>query len=153
MTQKDFFPAVFLLFLAVGACVMAYNMKLGTVHEPGAGLVPFGVAALLGLMSLGLLLRCFVYGHLAIRDENPAFKGVAWVRVLLVLCTLLGYGLVFEILGFHICTFFLVAVLLRLTASQRWWLTGTISLITVLVAYAIFELWLGCPFPRGPFGI
>jgi hypothetical protein len=153
MTQKDFFPAIFLLVLAVGACVMAYNMKLGTVQEPGAGLVPFGVAALLGLMSLGLSFRSLFYKAFLSRDENPGFKGVAWVRVLLVLCTLLGYGLFFEILGFHICTFFIVVILLRLTASQRWWLTGTISLITVLVAYAIFELWLGCPFPRGPFGI
>jgi hypothetical protein len=153
MTKDDFLSGLFFLILAAGACVIAYRLKLGTVREPGAGLVPFGVAGLLGLMSLGLSLRNIFQTTHANSEKKPNFKDVAWHRVVLVLCTLLGYGLVFEILGFHICTFFLITILLRTTGGQKWWLTGIISLITVLGAYAIFEVWLGCAFPRGPFGL
>ena len=153
MRKHDFVSGLFFLILGVGACIMAYRLKLGDVREPGAGLVPFGVSALLGLMSLGLSLRSLLHKTEAGREKETSLPGVAWGRLVITLCALLGYGLALEVLGFRLSTFLLMVVLLRMVGHQKWWLTGTISLLTVLCTYAIFEAWLGCPFPRGPFGI
>jgi hypothetical protein len=81
------------------------------------------------------------------------FKGVEWRGVVLTLCGLLGYGAAFPILGFRLSTFFLMLLLIGGVGRQTWWLTFTVSFLTVVCAYFIFVVWLGCPFPAGPFGI
>ena len=153
MKRHDFMWGLFFLFIGIGTCVMAYRYKLGTIREPGAGLIPFGVAALLGLMSIGLCLRSLLPIIKAREEGERVPKGIAWGRMGLVLCALLGYGLAFDVLGFHLCTFLLMIVLLGVVGRQTLRLTLAVSLFTVLCVYLVFEVWLGCPFPRGPFGI
>ena len=152
MRRYDFLSGLFLLLLSAGTCMMAYRLGLGDVHNPGPGLIPIGVAALLFLMSVGLVLRSLfevIKGH----QEKEVFKGVEWKRVILVLASLLGYGIAFNVLGFPICTFLLMVFLLGAVGHQKWWLTIVISFLTVLCAYLIFVVWLECPFPKGPFEI
>ena len=136
----------------MGTCFFSYRLGLGTIHNPGPGLIPFGVAVLLGMMSIGLLLRS-LFGTQKGFQRKAVFKGVKWRRVGLALCGLLGYGLAFNFLGFRLCTFFLMVLLLGVVGRQKWWLTLTVSILTVIGAYLIFVLWLGCPFPTGPLGI
>jgi hypothetical protein len=83
----------------MGTCILAYRLGLGSIRNPGAGLIPFGVAALLGLMSIGLLLRGLFRSTGGSQSEG-VFKGVKWRGVGLTLCGLLGYGASFHILGF-----------------------------------------------------
>ena len=131
---------------------MAYRLKLGTVREPGAGLIPFGVAALLGLMSMGLSVKS-LFEVTKEYQEKQIFKGIEWGRIVLVLFTLVGYGIAFNSLGFHICTFLLMILFLGVGGRLKWWLAITLSLLITFCAYITFEAWLGCPFPKGPFGI
>ena len=131
---------------------MAYGLGLGSIHNPGAGLIPFGVAALLGFMSIGLLLRGLLRSIGGSRSEG-VFKGVEWRGVVLTLCGLLGYGAVFNILGFRLSTFFLMLLLIGGVGRQKWWSAFAVSFFTVVFAYLIFIVWLRCPFPVGPLGI
>ena len=148
----DVSSALFLTILSMGACILAYRLRLGSIHNPGAGLIPFGVAALLGFMSIGLLLRGLFRPSVGSPREG-VFKGVEWRGVVLTLCGLLGYGAVFNSLGFRLSTFFLMLLLIGGVGRRKWWLAFTVSLFTVVCAYLIFVVWLGCPFPTGPFGI
>lgn len=152
MKNYDFYSGLFMMVLSVGTCIMSYRLGLGQIHDPGPGFLPFGVAAPLGLMSIGLFLRG-LFGGIKVRQEGGGFKGIAWGRVIMVLFVLLGYGIAFNFLGFNICTFLLMTLLLGVLGRRKWWLTLIISLLTVLCAYFIFVVWLRCPFPRGPFGI
>ena len=152
MRKYDLVSGLFFLFLGVATCAMAYRLKLGTVREPGAGLIPFGVAALLGLMSIGLSVRSLL-GVSKPYQEKEVSKRIEWGRMVLVLFALVGYGITFNFLGFHICTFLLMILLLGVGGRLKWWLTVTVSLIIAFCSYVIFEAWLNCPFPRGPFGI
>ena len=152
MKRYDFLSGIFLTILSATICVMAHRLRLGTVGDPGPGLIPFEWAFLLGLMSIGLSIRSLFKiknGY----QETGAFKGIDWRRVVLVMCALLGYGIAFNFLGFPICTFLLMIFLLGAVGHQKWWLTVIISFLTVLCAYLIFVVWLECPFPKGPFGI
>lgn len=140
------------MILSVGTCFIAYRLGLGHIHNPGPGLIPFGVAAILFLMSVGLVLRS-LFEAIKGPQEKEVFKGIEWRRVILVLLALLGYGIAFNTLGFNICTFLLMVLLLGVVGRKKWWLTLVISLFMVLGTYLIFVVWLGCTFPRGPFGI
>jgi hypothetical protein len=132
---------------------MAYRLKLGSVRAPGAGMIPFGTAVLFAFMSLGLSLRAILQVIRTRHEPETVFKGITWGRLVLLVCALLAYGFALDALGFHICTFFLMILLLGIVSRRRLIGTVAISFLTVLFVYLIFEVWLGCPFPRGSFGI
>jgi putative tricarboxylic transport membrane protein len=131
---------------------MSYSLGFGEMRNPGAGLVPFGTAAVLGLMSIGLILRSLLETT-EVRQEGAALRQIRWNTVLLVLCGLVGFGLFFDIFGFRISTFLLMVLLFGVVGRQKWWFTFGLSFLTVSGAYLIFVVWLGCQFPKGFFGI
>jgi putative tricarboxylic transport membrane protein len=152
MKTYDFVPGLFLLGVSGGTCIMAYRLGWGDIHNPGPGLIPFGVAVLLGLMSAGLCIRSLV--EAARGDQGKGiFEGIAWRKIIIALCGLLGYAFFFTFLGFRISTFLLMILFLGAVSRMKWRWTFLIALITAVGAYLIFEAWLGCPFPTGPFGI
>ena len=152
MKVFDVYAALFLTALSMGACILAYRLGLGSIHNPGSGLIPFGVAAILGLMSIGLFLKG-LSGSSGASPSNKVFSGMDWRGLGLTLCGLLGYGGAFHFLGFRLSTFFLMLLLIGGVGRQKWRLTLTVSLFTVVCAYFIFVVWLRCPFPAGPLGI
>lgn len=152
MRKYEFISGLFLLAVTGVTCLMAYRLGFDNIHNPGPGLIPFGVAALLGLMSVGLCVRSLLG---APREDQPksVFAGIAWGKIIIALCGLIGYGIVFNFLGFRISTFLLMVLFLGPVSEMKWrWVLLT-SLITVICAYLIFVVWLGCLFPTGPFGI
>ena len=152
MNHYDFYAGLFLMGVSIGTCILASRLGFGDIHNPGAGLIPFGAAALLGLMSIGMVIRSLIES-IKVRQEKKIFKGISWKTLILVLATLLGYGIAFNTLGFNTCTFLLMLILLGVVSRKKWWLTLAISILTVVSAYLIFVVWLDCQFPTGPFGI
>jgi hypothetical protein len=110
------------------------------------------MAALLGLMSLGMVLRNLIKG-LRVRQGSKAFEGIRWWKLILVLCTLVGYGIAFETFGFGICTFLLMVLLLGVIGRKKGWITLAVSLIIAISSYLIFVVLLGAEFPKGFLGI
>ena len=149
MKNNDFYSGLFLMALSIGTCIMSYMLGFGEIRNPGAGLIPFGTAALLGFLSIGLVLRSLF----EMPRERGIFQQLRWGTVILVLCALIGYGLVFNLLGFSISTFLLMILLFGVVGRRKWWFTFTFSLLTVLGVYIVFVVWLGCQFPKGFFGI
>ncbi len=152
MRRYDVISGLFLLTVAVVTCLMANRLGFDNIHNPGPGLIPFGVAALLGLMSVGLCIRSLL-GRSREGREQGVFANIAWGKIIIALCGLIGYGIFFNFLGFRISTFLLMVLLLGAVSRMKWVWALLTSLITVICAYLIFVTWLGCLFPTGPFGI
>lgn len=152
MKNYDFLSGLFLMVLSGVICTVSYRLGLGETHKPGPGFIPFGISGLLGLMSLYLCIKGLfqvIKGY----KENEAFKELAWGKAMLVLGVLLGYGIVFNFIGFSISTFLLMLLLVGVVGRQKWRLTLAVSLLTVIFSYLIFVILLDLPFPRGPLGI
>ena len=154
MNQYDLYPGLLLTAVGVGACILASRLGLGSMYSPGAGLIPFGTAAVLALMSAGMVVGSLI----RTAKERPArttkiFEGVNWTAAIVVLCTLAGYGIAFDTLGFDICNFLMMVVILRVVCRKKSWVTLAISVVTVVGAHLLFVTWLNCQFPRGPLGI
>jgi len=149
---NDFVSGLVLFIICAGICIMAYGLGLGEVHDPGPGFLPFGISALLGLMALGLSLKSLIKDP-ETKQKNAGSRNIRWGILILVLGGLLCYGIFFKILGFNICTFLLLILLLKTVGGKKWTITISFSFITALCAYLIFVVWLNCQFPRGFWGI
>ena len=81
------------------------------------------------------------------------WTGTTWKKVALVCSALLVYALILTRLGFLIATFGLMTLLFSILGRARWWIRVIVSLVTVLVAYAAFRVWLDVALPKGLLGL
>jgi putative tricarboxylic transport membrane protein len=149
MRNRDVLSGLFLGFLSIGTCMMAYRLGLGSGSSPGPGFAAFGIAFLLGLMSIYLCLKGVLP---AIRDhgKTEAVKGgLPWKKPMLMLIILVGYGVFFNVLGFSASNFVLMMLLVWVVGRQRLRLAITVSILTVASAYLLFVIALGLPLPAG----
>ena len=148
MLNRNLLSGLFLSLVSVGACVKAYQLGMGSANSPGPGFIPFGIAALLGVMSIYLCARGIVQvagGH----KEKPVFRQVAWKKAMLVLVILVGYGAFFNFLGFLVATFVLMMLLLSVVGRQKISLSLVVSLVTAGCAHLLFVVLFNLPLPRG----
>ena len=146
MKRPDLCASAFLTALAAAACVIAYRIGPGDIHNPGPGFMPLATAGLLGLMALGQLGRDLGRGA-----EPAAFALGRFGTVLVVIGALAGFGMAIETLGFAVSGALMLTVLF-VVARKRWWVAALAAILIVAIARLIFWA-LGVPFPEGPLGI
>jgi putative tricarboxylic transport membrane protein len=154
--RKDtqFYSGLLLGLLCLAACILSVRIGFGTLRDPGGGLLPFGTAALLGLLSLGLALKSLFNGSRGseVSPEQKDSEPVNLRPVVSVMGSLVAYGLVFEIIGFTMSTLLWMAFLLRVVGRQRWRWTLLISILLTVISYFVFVVWLKSEFPTGFLG-
>ncbi len=125
------------------------NLKLGDIHEPGPGFVPFFLGLAMAVLSiLSLLFPDF-------RKKGAAFWN-DWQRgksTFYVLVGLIAYLLLFKILGFYIDTFLLMFFLQKVSGEKGYQRPLFVSVLTMGITYLLFYKLLFIPFTRGLFGI
>ncbi len=123
------------------------HLRLGSLHKPGAGFLPFLAACTLAGLSLIVVIQSLLKRE----EEEPApgIEKVRWSKALLILLFLLGYAFSLERLGFVITTFLLLFLLLKLIEPQSWPRTILISLFGSVLSYLFFQSWLQVQLPQG----
>jgi len=125
------------------------NLKLGDIHEPGPGFVPF----FLGLAMAILSILSFFFPDS--RKKGAAFWN-DWQRgqsTFYVFAGLIAYLLLFKILGFYIDTFLLMFFLQKVSGGTGYKKPFLVSLLTMGITYLLFYKLLYIPFTRGLLGI
>ncbi len=148
MGTRDLTSGLFLVIISIVTCVMAYRLGLGSGSNPGAGFAAFGIAGLLGLMSLYLVVKGLVR-MVRKRDKEEAVPAILWKKPLLILVVLAAYGVFFDFLGFPLSTFMLMMLLIWAFGRRKLTLALLVSIITVASSYALFVVALGLPLPLG----
>ena len=153
MKKYDLVGGLIWSALGISLCVGSIMLKLGTLHRPGTGFMPFLAGLFLG--ALGLIL---VFSSISERlEEKRSLSGKKlwvtenWKSFLLTLMALFGYMFLFEVLGFIVTTFLFFLFLFKLGNPKKWLMPLVFSGITVVLSYLIFSVWLMCPFPKGVF--
>lgn len=139
---------IFLALLSAGTCVSAYRLGLGNVSNPGAGSIPFGIAVILGLMSVGLLVKSLLLSRKEIAPVDRT-RRLSWLRPLFVLAILIAYGTTLTYLGFAVCTFLIMMALMWGVGRQKLLLSLAVSVTTTAAAYLLFVTLLGLMLPAG----
>jgi putative tricarboxylic transport membrane protein len=140
------FANLFWLALAVLAAVGAWYLEVGTLHNPGAGFLPFYAAVLFGMLAFVSLLQDLK------EMSGPAtelWEGVRWIKWITMVVSLFIYVAILEWLGFLLATFLLMLVLFRLLEPYRWTTVLFFSLATIGSAYLFFVILLDSRLPRG----
>ncbi len=129
--------------------LLSSKFPFGSFANPGPGFLPLSVGIIMFLLSLILFVQSFLKG----KEEGKTLwtKG-STARVLLILASLIIYGVLLESLGFILMTFLLMGFLLLAIGSQRIVFAVLISLFSSIGCYAVFQLWLEVQLPKGIFG-
>ncbi len=143
---KNLSSSLFWLGFALFVCAASLTHKIGSLHAPGSGFLPFWAGVTLGLLSIVNLARSF-----GGKDDLVSFRGLQMGMVLTVMAGLLAYLLVLERLGFLLATFLLLLLLFKLQ-KKSWPFTGLFSLTVALASYTLFQVWLRSQLPKGLWG-
>lgn len=142
---RDLVSGLFWLAIAIFVAVQGISLKLGSLSRPGPGFFPFCGAAVLGLLSVVLIVGSLrrQAPRLRLRPESS--------KPLVVVAALLGYLLLLESLGFVTVTFLFLLLLFRL--ERRGWAFSAASAGGgAFATHVLFQLWLKTQLPTGPFG-
>ena len=148
----DIASSLFWMAVGVGVSYAGYDLELGRLRDPGSGFLLFWV----GVIMVGLSLSIFIR---ALRRETgahaikPFSLGVRWKKNIPVVVALFFYAALFTWLGFILSTVLLLIFLFKAVEPQRWSVAVIGAVLSALVTYTVFHLWLRSPLPTGVLGI
>jgi putative tricarboxylic transport membrane protein len=140
--------ALFWIALGILVCYGASRLGLGSVTEPGSGFIFFWSGLILVILSLMDLAES-LHGAEELVQKTGAMN---WIKIALVILSLILYAFFLERLGFVVTTFVLLSFLLGWIERTSWARSLGIASLAALGSFAIFELWLKIRLPKGIFG-
>jgi putative tricarboxylic transport membrane protein len=146
LRKADILCSIFLISIGLVFCIGAFGVGIGTVLQPGPGLMPIGAAVLLILFSLGTIGEALITIS---TGDIPAPPAKRWGMVIVVLVMLFAYACLLDFLGFLLSTFILLTLLFKLSEGQTWKVALAESTATTGLTYLLFDYLLRCNFPRG----
>jgi putative tricarboxylic transport membrane protein len=127
------------LALGVAAAVRARDLGLGSLTDPGPGLWPLVVGAVLVITGAVVAVRP--------GDGADPIGPEAWAVVVACL-SLVAYTAVIPVVGFEVPTVILLVFWLRVLGGEPWRSTIAVSVGVTVVVYAVFILALGVALPH-----
>jgi len=145
---------IFWLVIGVYTTSHAYHLGLGHLRHPGPGFIFFLSALFLIILSATDLAGSF-FGKPKMdkeKERQHIWRNVRWEKVLLVLGGVSVYIYFLNLAGFWVSTFLLMLFLYKVVEPTKWRIAIVSSLITILLSYGIFKVWLDVEFPIGILG-
>jgi putative tricarboxylic transport membrane protein len=136
-----------LITILAGMWIMYYawrTLKLGSIHVPDAGFLPFLCGA--GLAILGIMWLLILQWTKERDTESPAEKRL-WHRPIISLALMVLYGWAMETAGYITSTLIFMIAWQQIIEREKWLKTMVISLLGTLAMYALFVYLLKVPIP------
>jgi putative tricarboxylic transport membrane protein len=130
-----------------GAWIMYYawhTLKLGSIHVPDAGFLPFLCGV--GLAVLGIVWILMLQWKKEEANESPAEKRL-WLRPFISLVLMVLYGWAMETLGYITSTLIFMVAWQQIIEHEKWIKTMVISVLGTIAMYALFVYLLKVPIP------
>jgi putative tricarboxylic transport membrane protein len=137
-----------MITVLAGVWIMYYawgTLKLGTIHVPDAGFLPF-------LCGVGLAILGIIWALMLQWTKEQAREGTAekrlWYRPLLSLALMVLYGWAMEAIGYITSTLIFTIAWEQIIEREKWLKTMVISLLGTFAMYALFVYLLKVPVPQ-----
>ena len=136
-------------FMVFGAIFLigGIHYKIGRFNSPGGGFLPFWFGLI--LVTLGGAHLISNWKELRKKEEKFFDKRSGMKKMVFTFISLPAYTFLLSWLGFIITTFLFMLFLLRFIEPQKWKVVLIVSIMTTIVAYAFFVLWLRASLPPG----
>lgn len=131
-----------------GVVIMVYawnTLKIGSIHVPDAGLMPFLCGA--ALVILGFVWTLILQWTKKREDEGPAEERL-WQKPVLSLILMVIYAWAIEALGYITSTLVFMVAWQKLIEHEKWVKTALVSLLGTLAMYVLFVYFLKVPIPQ-----
>jgi putative tricarboxylic transport membrane protein len=150
MNKKDFYPG--LVFLLFTGAILVLILKSPSFHQesgPGPFFFPSISALLLGGLSLALLIK----GARQAASGSEAGRGKRMLgRIIWIIMWSALYGATIEPLGYLLSTGVVTFALLAYFNRREWVFNISLSIITPVSIFILFDTLLKAPLPRGFLG-
>jgi putative tricarboxylic transport membrane protein len=130
-----------------GGWIMYYGwhtLKIGSIHVPDAGFLPFLCGT--GLAILGIVWILILQWKKEQGDEGLAEKRL-WHRPLISMVLMILYGWAMETIGYITSTLIFMVAWQQIIEREGWLKTMVISLAGTFAMYALFVYLLKVPIP------
>ena len=145
--KRDKIVLSFWLLVCVYFSIEAWRLGLGSIRMPGSGFLPFWVSVVVGILTVVQLLR--EIKNKPVESAQALFRGKRVQNTVYALSFLFAYPLLFDKIGFFMCTFLFTGACLKVIGQRRWLLSVGLSLVVAVASYTLFVTWLQIQFPRG----
>jgi putative tricarboxylic transport membrane protein len=147
MRTGELLAAAFWLAVGFGVTVAGWQLGLGSLSDPGSGLMIFWIGAAMAALSLATLVAAA--RQQATTALSSLWQGTRWWLVPYVVALLALYAWFMPVLGFLATTVGLL-LLLFLTIDRQGWIAPPLGAILITAgAYIVFHRWLGTQLPAG----
>lgn len=128
--------------VALAGAVMSINLDLGTPQTPKAGMWPFIVSVVIGVMAIVQM----IIGRRGGQD-GERFSKFSWYA-LIGFATLILLVILMPVIGFEIPSLLLCFVWMRWLGDETWRSATVYSILVVVTFYLIFIVVLGTSIPH-----
>ncbi|HVN24087.1 MAG TPA: tripartite tricarboxylate transporter TctB family protein [Syntrophorhabdales bacterium] len=152
MVEKETGTVEGIVWIGIGfvICLLALRFDLGSFHQPGPGFVALLTGIFVAAMGLAMAIARSVHMRRPQQSVSAEhFQIGAWPRLVYTLVLLLAYIILIEPAGFLLTTFLLMFGLFFDLEKKNYFWSLFFSVVTALVSYLVFEVWLHCQLPRG----
>ena len=143
---------LFLIGFSLLIIFTSFKLGIGNLQSPGPGFMGFLASAFLFSLSLVILIQ----ESIKTVKEKTIASAIPWenvVKILILIATLCGYALLLELLGYILCTFVLMFIMLLLYRPKVWHRQLVVAFIITAATYILFHKWLQVVLPTGVFRI
>jgi len=148
LKNRDLISGIILLVVGAAVFLKSLSYPIGTFRTPGAGLFPLIASILLLSLSAILTLQAFLSRKGKGLAPAPFFpeKGASR-RILLGFAGLVGYRYLLPVVGFAPSTGIFILFLIKFLGGYGWKASIFFSVVTAVIAYYLFQVWLKIPMP------
>jgi len=143
----DRISGIALLILAIFVAVETRVLPLGDHSNPGPAYLPLLLASILGVLSVGLIVRT---------KDSPLWKSIQWQEkfhgLAIVSCCFLATFCV-EPLGYRITMILILGFLFGVVERMKIWWALILAFALSWGSFWVFVRMLMVPLPRGGLGI
>jgi len=153
MKSLDRISGIILFLLGLGICLKSVTYPVGSFKAPGGGLFPLLISII--LMGLSGLMTIQTFGE---KDKWEALKGSfiprkdSYRKIFIGVIAMLSFRYLLPVIGFALSSFIFIFFVATFLSKYRWNVSLLFSVLTTLVFYSLFQLWLKVPMPQTIFG-
>jgi putative tricarboxylic transport membrane protein len=150
MKRSILYCNLFWLLISLIFCFESHRLGIGAIRDPGPGFFPFCVLFVMAVLSLiGAIQSLGKYEKERESDSEEPFR---WWNIVVIIAAILAYAFALETLGFFVCTFLFIGLLLKVIEPQPWRVSILGGLIAAVSSDIVFNVLLQSQIPSGIFG-
>jgi putative tricarboxylic transport membrane protein len=144
--------SLFWLLFGAAAVYGALDLGIGTMGAPGSGFLTCVAGSFVSLMALLIFIQSFKGDPAAQLRVAELWAGCNWWRAVAISILIIVFILAFETLGFFLCSFILLLVIMRWLEGLSWKTSILVPVIAIGCTYVLFKTILRISLPAGIFG-